>query len=80
MANTNFLFLSTLGKPETQTLRGSVIESFTLRHVFGELQPFLGGLSLHLNHLIASRVGNYNWQFGTLSFGLFFVKFGHNEP
>ena len=32
---------------------------------------FLGGLSLHLNHLIGSRVGNYNWQFGTLPFGLF---------
>ena len=28
---------------------------------------FLGGLSLHLNHLIA----NYNWPFGTLPFGLF---------
>ena len=32
---------------------------------------FLGGLSLHLNHLIASRVRNYDWQFGTLPFGLF---------
>ena len=32
---------------------------------------FLGGLSLHLNHLIASRVGNYDWQFGTLPFGIF---------
>ena len=32
---------------------------------------FLGGLSLHLNHLIASRVVNYNWPFGTLPFGLF---------
>ena len=29
---------------------------------------FLGGLSLHLNHLIASRVANYNWPFGTLPF------------
>ena len=33
--------------------------------------PFLGGLSLHLNHLIASRTANYNWPFGTLPFGLF---------
>ena len=33
--------------------------------------PFLGGLSLHLNHLIASRAANYNWPFGTLPFGLF---------
>ena len=31
----------------------------------------LGGLSLHLNHLIESRVRNFNWQFGTLPFGLF---------
>ena len=27
---------------------------------------FLGGLSLHLNHLIASRTANYDWPFGTL--------------
>ena len=32
---------------------------------------FLGGLSLHLNHLIASRVANYDWPFQTLPFGLF---------
>ena len=32
---------------------------------------FLGGLSLHLNHLIGSRVTNYDWQFGTLPLGLF---------
>ena len=32
---------------------------------------FLGGLSLHLNHLIASRTANYDWPFGTLPFGLF---------
>ena len=25
----------------------------------------LGGLSLHLNHLIGSRVTNYDWPFGT---------------
>ena len=31
----------------------------------------LGSLSLHLNHLIASRVANYNCPFGTLPFGLF---------
>ena len=35
------------------------------------LTLFLGGLSLHLNHLIASRAANYNWPFGTLPFGLF---------
>ena len=32
---------------------------------------FLGGLSLHLNHLIASCAANYNWPYGTLPFGLF---------
>ena len=32
---------------------------------------FLGGLSLHLNHLIGSRVTNYDWPFGTLLFRLF---------
>ena len=37
----------------------------------GPLPSFLGGLSLHLNHLIASRVANYDWPFGTLPFGLF---------
>ena len=32
---------------------------------------FLGGLSLHLNHLIGSCMTNYDWPFGTLPFGLF---------
>ena len=32
---------------------------------------FLGGLHLHLNHLIASHMANYDWPFGTLPFGLF---------
>ena len=32
---------------------------------------FLGGLSLHLNHLIASRMTIYDWPFGTLPFRLF---------
>ena len=36
----------------------------------GALQ-FLGGLSLHLNHLIESRAANYDWLFGTLPSGLF---------
>ena len=34
-------------------------------------RQLLGGLSLHLNHLIASRVRNFDWPFGTLPFGLF---------
>ena len=36
---------------------------------------FLGGLSLHLNHLIASGVTDYDWLFGTLPFGLFWSNF-----
>ena len=40
---------------------------------------FLGGLSLHLNHLIASSAANYDWPFGTLPFGLW-LKFGHKGP
>ena len=31
----------------------------------------LGGLSLHLNHVIGSCMTNYDWPFGTLPFGLF---------
>ena len=31
----------------------------------------LGGLSLHLNHLIGSCMTNYDWPFGTLLLGLF---------
>ena len=40
---------------------------------------FLGGLSIHLNHLIASRVTNYNWPFGTLPFGLFWSNLDTRE-
>ena len=32
---------------------------------------FLGGLSLHLNHLITSCAANYDWPFGTFPVGLF---------
>ena len=39
--------------------------------VWASLPSFLGGLSLHLNHLIGSRVTNYDWPFGTLPLGLF---------
>ena len=35
------------------------------------LTSFLGGLSLHLNHLIASCAVNYDWPSGTLPFELF---------
>ena len=39
---------------------------------------FLGGLSLHLNHLIASRTANYDWPFGTLP--LTFLSNLHKGP
>ena len=39
--------------------------------VICEIGHFLGGLSLHLNHLIASCAANYDWSFETLPFGLF---------
>ena len=32
---------------------------------------FLGGLSLHLNHLIASHAANYDWPFRTLLLDFF---------
>ena len=32
---------------------------------------FLGGLSLHLNHLIAERMSTHYGQFGTLPIGIF---------
>ena len=35
------------------------------------LSLFLGGLSLHLNHLIAERMSAHYWQFGTLPIGIF---------
>ena len=36
-----------------------------------DLQFLLGGLSLHLNHLIAERMSAHYWQFGTLPIGIF---------
>ena len=44
--------------------------TFEIRSVYFRFL-FLGGLSLHLNHLITSRAANYDWPFGTLPFGLF---------
>ena len=45
--------------------------TYKLLIIFNNLCSFLGGLSLHLNHLIASHVANYDWPYGTLPFGLF---------
>ena len=70
MADTNFLFLLTFRKPETQTLGGSVIGSFALGHIFGELEPFLWFLIVvNTNFLFLStlRKPNFrkvsNWEF-----------------
>ena len=48
---------------------------------FNKIQDshFLGGLSLHLNHLIASHEANYNWPFGTLPFKLFGSNLGTRD-
>ena len=44
----------------------------TYGFLFGwDFLGFLGGLSLHLNHLIASGMTIYNLPFGTLPFRLF---------
>ena len=40
MADANFLFPLTFGKPEIQTLGELVIGSFALGHISGELEPF----------------------------------------
>ena len=40
MADADIPFLSTLRKPETQTLGGSVIENFSIRSILKKLQPF----------------------------------------
>ena len=54
---------------------GSFFDMLTFDFLLKLPQPFtglfLGGLSLHLNHLIASCVRNFDWPFGTLPFGLF---------
>ena len=56
---------------------GQIWTQGTLRYILApilvifEMCHFLGGLSLHLNHLIAYQLANYDWPFGTLPFGLF---------
>ena len=50
----------------------SVLRTAHFNAIYDQFKPFLlGGLSLHLNHLIASRAANYDWPFGTLPFRLF---------
>ena len=43
-----------------------LLECILVLYLFRYVNSFL-----HLNHLIASRAANYNWQFGALPFGFF---------
>ena len=56
-----------------QTLNSEIFNMlfYSFQNMLKNSTCFLGGLSLHLNHLIASCMVNYDWPFGTLPFGLF---------
>ena len=60
--------MSKMGKEHTHTFLYRVCDMAKMSEM---LFSFLGGLSLHLNHLIASLATNYDWPFRTLPFGLF---------
>ena len=47
------------------------LDAFNLNHLSPHRAIFLGGVSLHLNHLIASHMGICYRQFGTLPIGIF---------
>ena len=49
----------------------STEELFMMEESFDKFLVLLGGLSLHLNHLIAERMSAPYWQFGTLPIGIF---------
>ena len=51
--------------------KNSVTTKIAVLLFFEVVLQFLGGLSLHLNHLIGSCMTNYDWPFGTFPFGLF---------
>ena len=56
-------------------LKGNLLNNIILNDLL-----LLGGLSSNLNHLAASSLATFNWQFRTLPFGIFFVKFAHKGP
>ena len=58
---------------------GGVRPSHPPRSANDLARAVLGGLSLHLNHLIESRMANYDWPFGTLPFGLFGSNLGTRD-
>ena len=49
----------------------SILENLYWGRNGAHVHDFLGGLSLHLNHLIAERMSAHYWQFGTLPIGIF---------
>ena len=49
----------------------SILENLYWGRNGAHVHDFLGGLSLHLNHLIASHMGICYRQFGTLPIGIF---------
>ena len=57
------------------SLSTSLYQEIFFKNLLYLLTELLGGLSLHLNHLIASCTTNYDWPFGTLPFGLFWSNF-----
>ena len=60
------------GPPPTPRFRGPSVQFKSKTMNFRALiLYFLGGLSLHLNHLIAERVSAPDRQFGTLPIGIF---------
>ena len=80
-ANIYLIFLTTQCKNANQNTMFPLkamarLPSLLLQYNCTLTLSFLGGLSLHLNHLIAWHVGISFWQFGTLPIGIFFVKFG----
>ena len=84
MADTNFAFPSTLRKPETQTLGGSVIGSFALGRVFGELQAifpiFCNGRHQFCVSIDTQKTGDPNFRglvFGSFALGR---VFGELQP
>ena len=58
----------------------------TLRHILGpilvifEICQFLGGLSLHLNHLYSIAHDNLRLAIWDTSFWTFWLKFGYKGP
>ena len=68
-----------LAPPVPPTLRlaprlgnsGSTSNEIDLKMYTAHSILFLGGLSFHLNHFIASGMTIYDWPFGTLPFRLF---------